>query len=106
MDHLANARILHSKFVLKKKSKGDGTLQKNKACLVVCVNEDFDNDDVNFAPVVDFTLVKLFFSIDDQRGWIIEQLNFENAFVHGMLDRCVYVELLKPVHDDTERHSK
>lgn len=40
VDKPVKANVLHSKFVLKKKRKSDGTVAKYKAGLVVCGNED------------------------------------------------------------------
>ena len=83
---------MHSKFVLRIKRKGDGSIEKYKARFVVCGNEDDPIDVDNFAPVVDFTLVKLFLCIATQRNWVIHQLDFSNAFLHGLIGRVVYVD--------------
>lgn len=56
-------KVLHSKFELHKKRKSDGSVEKYKARFVVCGNEDSDVSENNFAPVIEFTLVKLFLSI-------------------------------------------
>lgn len=98
-------KILHSKFVLKKKRNGDGTIVKYKARLVVCGNEDTENVEENFSPVIDFTLVKLFLAIAVQRKWFIRQMDFENAFVNGNLDREVIVEFPKYVYPDDVRRT-
>ena len=96
-------KVLHSKLVLKKKRNGDGTIAKYKARLVVCGNEDEENLHDKFAPVIDFTLVKLFLAIAIQRKWLVRQIDFHNAFVNGNLEREVYVELPKHVYAENER---
>lgn len=98
VENPGNANVMHSKFVLKKKRKSDGTVAKYKARLVVCGNEDVDYIDDSFAPVVDFTLVKLFLAIAVQRKWQVRQLDFDNAFPNGKLDRDVYVYVPRHGH--------
>ena len=77
---------------MKRKHKGDGSIEKYKARFVVCGNEDDPVDVDNFAPIVDFTLLKLFLSIVTQRNRVVHKLDFINAFSHGLIDRVVYVE--------------
>ena len=91
--------VLHSKFVLKRKRNGDGTVSKYKARLIVCGNEDAEVQLNSFAPVIDFSSVKLFLAIEIQRKLIIRQLNFENAFVNGNLEREVFVEFRKYIYN-------
>lgn len=85
------AKVLHSKFVLKKKRNSSGEVVKYKARLVVCGNEDMEFIEERFATVVDFTFVKLFLSIAIQRNWKVIQLDFDNAFPNGELHRDVYI---------------
>ena len=43
LNRLQGKNVLHSKFVLKKKRNGDGSVAKHKAGLVLFGNEDTDN---------------------------------------------------------------
>ena len=85
---------LHSKFLLKRKRNGDGSISKYKARLFVCGNEHPEAHFFNFTPVIDFALVKLFLAVAIQRNCIVCQFDFENAFVNGKLDLGVFVGFL------------
>ena len=63
----SKAKVIFSKWVLKKKRTADGNLAKYKARLVICGNHDTDAAVTTFAPVVDFTVVRLLLAIAAQK---------------------------------------
>lgn len=86
---------MHSKWVLKRKRGKEGVIERSKARLVVCGNEDTILSQETFATVVDFSIVRLFLAIAGQENWITTQLDFKNAFLQANIDRDVYVDLQK-----------
>lgn len=106
VDKPESTNVMHSKFVLKKKRDSDGTVAKYKAQLVVFGNEVADYFDDSFAPVVDFTLVKLFLAISVQRNRHVRQIDFDNAVPNGKLDRQVYIHVPRHEHVEFLRGNK
>lgn len=47
--------------------------------------------------------MKLFLAIAVERGWFIEQMDFENAFLYGDMDQSVDLELPKHKYNESER---
>lgn len=86
-----NVHVLHCMWLLKKKRTADGKFSRYKARLVVCGNEDDVPSALTFAPVVDFTVVRLTLSLAKQDGWLIHQVDYSNAFLQGDLERVVYM---------------
>lgn len=58
-DRLNDRKVMHTKFVLKRKKGEKGNVKRYKARLVVCSNEDLDYYEDSFSPVANFTIVKL-----------------------------------------------
>lgn len=95
-------KVIYCKWVLRKKRTADGLLAKYKARLVICGNRDTDTVHETYAPVVDFTIVRLILAIAVQRGWLIHQVDYSNAFLQGDLNRTVYMEIPKCFEGDTD----
>ncbi len=53
-----------------------------------------DIDSETYAPVIDFTLVRLLLSVATQRGLSIGQLDFLSAFLQAWINRRVYMSPL------------
>ena len=83
-------RPLSSRFVFKKKMAQDGTIGRYKARLVV---KGFlqGNVEHTFAPVVDFTTVRILLSVAVQKGMEINQMDVRTAFLHGEIDDTVFI---------------
>ena len=92
MDRPHGEKVIHCKWVLKRKRNADGDVVKHKARLVICGNFDEDPIKSTFAPVVDFTIVRLLLAIAAQKKWHVHQVDYSNAFLQGYLGpHSVYV---------------
>jgi Reverse transcriptase (RNA-dependent DNA polymerase) len=94
-----DAKILPSKFVLKVKRQADGTIDRFKARLVAMGNlQESDIEyDITFAPVVDFTVVRMMTAIAAKKGYKVHQMDVKTAFLNGDLDVDVYLRLPKEI---------
>ena len=95
VDKPSKARAIFCKWVLKKKRTADGEISRYKARLVICGNLDNSPIAHTFAPVVDFTIVRLVLAIAAQKRWLIHQVDYSNAFLQGDLEREVYMVVPK-----------
>lgn len=69
-------------------------MQKYKARLVDCDNDETGNEEKIFSPVPDFTLIRLIMVILVQRGRCRRHLDFQkNAFFNGKLHQTIWAEL-------------
>ncbi|XP_010484995.1 PREDICTED: uncharacterized protein LOC104763305 [Camelina sativa] len=88
----AGKKALGSKWIYKLKFNVDGSLERYKASLVVLGNHQVEGEDFKdtFAPVVKMTTVRALFEVTANRA---PQMDVHNAFLHGDLDKDVYVKL-------------
>jgi histone deacetylase 1/2 len=80
--------IINCKWVFKLKRKADGSIDKYKGRLVAKGYKQrygIDYEDT-FSPVVKASTIHLVLSIVVSRGWHLRQLDFQNAFLHGILE--------------------
>lgn len=74
------------KWVLRSKRIPNGTFGKYKSRLLIFGNQEKSYDENLYAPVVDFTTVRLLLSIAVQNNYFIGQLDFESAFLSSDID--------------------
>lgn len=79
-------KVLHSKFVLRRKKNRQGDVVKYKTRLVVCGNEEDGFHDECFAPVADFTTAKMVMCIFLQQGPEPSHIDFDNKFCYQRLE--------------------
>jgi hypothetical protein len=78
------------KWIFKHKLKSDGSLDWYKARWVprgFTQRPGLDYDET-FSPVVKSATVQIMLTLAVSRGWLVHQLDFKNAFLHGTLSWC------------------
>lgn len=90
-----NRRALGCQWVYRTKYKSDGTKERDKARLVVLGNhQEFGVDFTDtFAPVAKLATVRVLLSVAVARGWQVDQLDVNNAFLHGELTDEIYMKI-------------
>jgi hypothetical protein len=85
--------VIDCKWVFKIKQKPDGSVDRYKARLVAKVfKQQFGVDyDATFSPVVKPTTIRLLLSLVVSCGWLIRQIDIQNAFLHCFLDEDIYI---------------
>ena len=81
-------------WVFKLKHKPDGSIDRHKACLVAkgfnqLSGIDFDD---TFSPVVKPITIHTILALVVSCRWSIKHIDIKNAFLHGFLDKEVYMK--------------
>ena len=102
MDRPRDTKVLPSQFVLKVKRDAHGRVDKYKARSVALGNLQRPNLDYieTYAPVVDFTVVRIVIVVALTQNMVIRQLDVKSAFLNGALHETIYMSLPKGFHAD------
>ncbi|KAK4354915.1 hypothetical protein RND71_027109 [Anisodus tanguticus] len=89
----SNANIIRSMWIFSHKENSDGTFERHKARLVgdgktQQVGVDFGE---TFSPVVKSATIRTVLSSALSKGWPFHQLDVKNGFLHGHLNKIVYM---------------
>jgi hypothetical protein len=80
--------------VFKLKRKADGSIERYKAMLVAKgfrQRYGFDYEET-FSHVIKPATIRLILSSTVSQGWSLRQLDIQNAFLHGQLEKTVFMK--------------
>ena len=92
-----NKKVVKSMWAFRKKRKPNGDVSRYKARLVVRGDlqkqfYDFTSNDT-FAPVVEWSTVRMLFSLGVLNNWKTASIDFKSAFTQAHLPEPIYLEL-------------
>ena len=82
------------KWVYKVKTCPDGSVERYKAQLVARgFSQQYGLDyEQTFSPMAKITTVQVLLALAACKSWKLWQMDFKNAFLHGELDKDIYME--------------
>jgi hypothetical protein len=89
-----DATVIGSRWVYKSKLDSHGLVTRRKARFVARgftqrVGEHYDQ---TFSPVVQGVTLRAVLALAAQHGWVVHQIDFNNAFINAPIDGTIYVQ--------------
>jgi hypothetical protein len=102
--HRPGLNVVDCKWIFEIKQETDGSVGCYKARLVARgFKQQYGVDyDDTFSPVVKLTVIQLLLSLVVSYGWVIQQIDIQNSFLHDFLDEDVYMKQ-PPGFEDSAR---
>ncbi|UYV77008.1 hypothetical protein LAZ67_14002803 [Cordylochernes scorpioides] len=93
-------KIIGCKWTYKQKLNSKGEIERYKARLVAKgFNQKFGRDyEETFAPIVKHSTIRAFLAASVYKGMQVNHLDVKTAFLHGDLDKELYMELPEGLH--------
>lgn len=87
-------RAIGTKWLYKTKFNSDGSIEREKARLMVlgCRQQGVDYEQT-FALVAKMTTIRALLAIAAMEGWHVSQMDVKNAFLYGELEEDVYIKM-------------